>query len=182
MEFNVHSKIIKVTTVHYKVVETEDGIFRVWPDGDIEFYDPDLDYIWCDEDRYDPDFVDELRNLYEGVKMNVEQIAKVAHEVNRALCQAFGDDTQMPWEEAPEWQRSSAINNVEFHIINPSAGPEHSHNSWMTDKLNSGWKWGPIKDAEKKEHPSICAYRQLPPHEKAKDYLFCAVVNALKDE
>ena len=35
--------------------------------------------------------------------MNVEQIAKVAHEVNRALCQAFGDDTQMPWEEAPMW-------------------------------------------------------------------------------
>ena len=67
MEFTVHSKIIKVTTVNYKVVETEDGLFRVWPDGDIEFYDPDLDY-WCDEDRYDPDFVDELRNLYEGVK------------------------------------------------------------------------------------------------------------------
>ena len=178
----MHSKIIKVTTVNYKVVETEDGLFRVWPDGDIEFYDPDLDYIWCDEDRYDPDFVDELRNLYEGVKMNVEQIAKVAHEMNRALCQAFGDDSQVPWEEAPEWQRSSAINNVEFHIINPSAGPEHSHNSWMTDKLNCGWKWGPIKDAEKKEHPSICAYQQLPPHEKAKDYLFCAVVNTLKDE
>jgi len=68
MELSMHSKIIKVTTINYKVVETEDGIFRVWPDGDIEFYDPDLDYIWCDEDRYDPDFVDELRNLYEGVK------------------------------------------------------------------------------------------------------------------
>ena len=65
----MHSKIIKVTTVHYKVVETEDGIFRVWPDGDIEFYDSDdANYIWCDEDRYDTDFVDELRNLYEGVK------------------------------------------------------------------------------------------------------------------
>ena len=64
----MHSKIIKVTTVNYKVVETEDGIFRVWPDGDIEFYDPDLGYIWPDEDRYDPDFVDELCNLYEGVK------------------------------------------------------------------------------------------------------------------
>ena len=180
MEFNVHSKIIKVTTVHYKVVETEDGIFRVWPDGDIEFYDPDLDYIWCDEDRYDPDFVDELRGLW--VNADVSKIAKVAHEVNRALCQAFGDDSQVPWEEAPEWQRSSAINNVEFHIAHPDAGPEHSHNSWMTDKLNSGWKWGPVKDAEKKEHPSICAYQQLPPHEKAKDYLFCAVVNVLKDE
>ena len=180
MEFNVHSKIIKVTTVHYKVVETEDGIFRVWPDGDIEFYDPDLDYIWCDEDRYDPDFVDELLDLWDNA--DVSKIAKVAHEVNRALCQAFGDDSQVPWEEAPEWQRSSAINNVEFHIAHPDAGPEHSHNSWMTDKLNCGWKWGPIKDAEKKEHPSICAYQQLPPHEKAKDYLFCAVVNVLKDE
>ena len=59
----MHSKIIKATTINYKVVETEDGFFRVWPDGDIEFYDPDLDYIWCDEDRYDPDFVDELRGF-----------------------------------------------------------------------------------------------------------------------
>ena len=176
----MHSKIIKVTTINYKVVETEDGIFRVWPDGDIEFYDPDLDYIWCDEDRYDPDFVDELLDLW--VNADVSKIAKVAHEVNRALCQAFGDDSQVVWEEAPEWQRSSAINNVKFHITHPDAGPEHSHNSWMANKLSEGWKWGPIKDAEKKEHPSICVYQQLPPHEKAKDYLFCAVVNTLKDE
>ena len=57
-------QIRDVKTVTYKIVETNDGVFRVWPDGDIEFYDPDLDYIWADEDRLDPQFVQELRDLY----------------------------------------------------------------------------------------------------------------------
>ena len=35
----------------------------------------------------------------------VEQIAEVTHEVNRALCLAFGDASQKAWQDAPEWQR-----------------------------------------------------------------------------
>lgn len=34
----------------------------------------------------------------------VEQIARMAHEANRAYCQALGDDSQPAWEDAPEWQ------------------------------------------------------------------------------
>ena len=41
--------------------------------------------------------------------MNVEAVARVCHEANAALCQAFGDNTQLHWDEAPAWQRESAI-------------------------------------------------------------------------
>jgi hypothetical protein len=36
-------------------------------------------------------------------------IAKVCHEANRAYCQTISDNSQLPWEQAKEWQRASAI-------------------------------------------------------------------------
>lgn len=29
-------------------------------------------------------------------------IAKFAHEVNRAYCQAIGDNSQLPWKKGPD--------------------------------------------------------------------------------
>lgn len=109
----------------------------------------------------------------------VEQIARTAHEVNRAYCSAIGDDSQPAWEDAPQWQKDSAINGVKFHMLNPDAGPDHSHVEWLKEKQDSGWKYGPVKDAEKKEHPCFVPYDQLPTEQKAKDYLFKAVVHQL---
>lgn len=112
--------------------------------------------------------------------MTPEEIARVAHEINRAYCQALGDFSQQKWEDAPDWQKNSAINGVRFHIENPDAGPSHSHDEWLKEKTATGWKYGPVKDQEKKEHPCFVAYHMLPVEQKAKDYLFRAVVHALK--
>jgi hypothetical protein len=108
-----------------------------------------------------------------------EAIARVAHEVNRAYCAALGDLSQPAWETAPDWQKSSAINGVAFHRANPDAGPDHSHNEWLNEKAATGWKFGPVKDPEKKEHPCFVPYDELPVEQKAKDFLFRAVVHAL---
>lgn len=112
--------------------------------------------------------------------MTVEQIAKVCHEVNKAYCEALGDMSQTSWENAPEWQKSSAIAGVEFHVANTNAGPDNSHISWMKQKIEDGWVYGPVKDAEKKQHPCIIPFEMLPNEQKAKDYLFRQVVHSLK--
>lgn len=109
--------------------------------------------------------------------MNLE-IEEIAHEVNRAYCQAIGDNSQPAWNEAPDWQRQSAINGVGFHIDNPNAGPEASHESWLKQKIDTGWKHGAVKDAEKKEHPCIVPFAELPVQQQTKDYLFRAVVHS----
>ena len=111
---------------------------------------------------------------------SLEFIARAAHEINRAYCAALGDNSQPAWEDAPEWQRTSAINGVRFHIENPDAGPDASHVAWMAEKQATGWKYGPIKDAERKEHPCMVSYADLPVTQRAKDYLFRAVVHTLK--
>ena len=111
--------------------------------------------------------------------MDVQSIARVCHETNRAYCQSIGDNSQPDWDSAPDWQKQSAVNGVRFHLENPNASPSHSHDEWLKEKESTGWKWGPVKDPEKKEHPCCVPYDHLPENQKAKDALFIAVVHAL---
>lgn len=111
--------------------------------------------------------------------MLIEQIATVAHEANKAYCECNGDDSQLPWNEAPEWQRNSAIAGVKFHMKNLDAQPQDSHNSWLKQKEEDGWKYGEVKDAEKKEHPCFVPYDQLPVKQQMKDYIFGAITKAM---
>jgi hypothetical protein len=114
--------------------------------------------------------------------IEIEQIAKICHEVNRAYCSATGDNSQPSWDEAPSWQKESAVNGVMFHMSNPDSQPHHSHESWMKEKIETGWKYGPVKDTEKKEHPCMVPYDELPIEQRVKDYLFISVVRACKSE
>lgn len=106
------------------------------------------------------------------------QIAKICHEANKAYCETIGDNSQVSWAEAPAWQMDSAILGVNFHIKNPNAGPSGSHESWLKVKEKEGWKYGPIKDAVKKEHPCYVSYSQLPFEQRMKDYIFSSIVHA----
>lgn len=113
--------------------------------------------------------------------MDAIEIARVCHEVNRAYCQALGDDSQLPWSECPDWQRQSAIAGVNMHLANPGATPEDSHVAWLAQKEADGWRYGPVKDVEKREHPCIVPYSELPVEQRAKDFIFRGVVHALAE-
>ena len=111
--------------------------------------------------------------------MTPDQIARVCHEVNRAYCQALGDNSQPTWDDAPQWQRDSAALGVKLHTTNLDAGPQASHESWMAQKLAEGWTYGPTKDPEAKTHHCLVPFDQLPREQQAKDFIFRAVVHAL---
>lgn len=105
--------------------------------------------------------------------------AQAAHEVNRAYCAALGDNSQPAWEYAEEWQRSSAINGVDGVLHGNT--PEQSHESWLAEKERTGWKYGPVKDPAKKEHPCMVPYADLPEAQKKKDTLFVTTVRAMAE-
>jgi hypothetical protein len=103
--------------------------------------------------------------------------ARASHEANRAYCIAIGDYSQPHWEDAPEWQQSSAMSGVRGVIAGDT--PEQSHESWLAEKAATGWKYGATKDPEKKEHPCFVPYSELPEDQKAKDAVYVATVRAI---
>ena len=115
--------------------------------------------------------------LSDGVDIDViEGIARICHETNRVYCQNGGDDSQVAWEKAPQWQKDSAMMGVRFVIDNQHAPASANHDSWMAQKLADGWKYGEVKDEKKKEHPCIVPYEQLPLEQQLNNILFRRIV------
>lgn len=112
---------------------------------------------------------------------SIEEIAQATHEVNRVYCLALGDPSQVPWDEAPAWQRESAIAGVQSTIDGSAKTPEEQHELWAEHKRADGWVHGDVKDAEARTHPCLVPYDQLPSEQQAKDSIFRAVVMGLRD-
>lgn len=107
----------------------------------------------------------------------IEACARAAHEVNRAYCIAIGDASHMGWDAAPEWQRSSSINGVRGVLSGNT--PEQSHESWLAEKVANGWVYGDVKDVDKREHPCMRPYAELPTDQRLKDELYVGTVQAM---
>jgi len=44
----------------------------------------------------------------------------------------------------------------------------NTHEIWAYGRIADGWRWGPVRDDEKKEHPCLVPYEEL--SETEKDY------------
>jgi hypothetical protein len=108
----------------------------------------------------------------------VERAAKAAQEANYQLCQAIGDPADH-WDDAPDILKQSVRAGVLSILRDPTISPEKSHESWLEYKRAEDWKYGPVKDVEKKEHPCFLPYGQLPENQRLKDHLFGIVVRAV---
>lgn len=113
--------------------------------------------------------------------MKLTAIAMLCHSINAAYCLSQGDDSHLPWEQAPDELKKSIEYGVKLHLENPDTTPEQSHESWLKEKEAQGWAYGEVKDFEAKTHPCFKPYAELPAEQKAKDYLFKAVVNLARD-
>ncbi len=107
-----------------------------------------------------------------------EACAAAAHEVNKVFCDMTGDASQAHWEQAPEWQRTASIEGVAVAL--QGASPRQLFEAWKAAKQRDGWIHGPVKDGDKKTHPCLVEYDDLPPVQKAKDGLYSAVVGAMQ--
>lgn len=110
--------------------------------------------------------------------MTIDQIAQICHETNRTYCATLGDTSQPAWRDAPDWQQTSAINGVKFHLAYPDAGDSASHDSWLEEKRRTGWTYGSVKNPEKKTHPCFVPFTALPAEQQVKDALFRSIVHA----
>ena len=55
---------------------------------------------------------------------------------------------------------------------------ENAHDVWARERLSQGWKYGPVRRDDTREHPCLVPYAQLPESEKVYDRL--AAMETLK--
>jgi hypothetical protein len=108
--------------------------------------------------------------------MESRDIARIVHEANRAYCQTLGDGSQCCWDDAPEWQRTSAVLGIEAVRDGTAGTAEEQHESWLDEKRRTGWTYGSVKDPDAKTHPCMVPYAELPVEQQFKDHLFRAIV------
>lgn len=117
--------------------------------------------------------------MFEGMSDEEKRAycAAAAHEFNLLYCLAMGDHSQVHWASAPTWQRDSVLKGVEGILAGND--PRASHESWLEVKRAEGWKYGPVKDIEKKEHNCFLPYDELPLEQRVKDVNFRNVVKTM---
>lgn len=107
--------------------------------------------------------------------MTVEDIARTAHEVNGAYMSL---EEHKKWEDLPVEEKVSRMQGVAAQLRYGYSAPEQ-HELWMASKIQEGWTYGEQKDSEKKTHPCLVPYADLPEVMKTKDHIFRAVVQSL---
>lgn len=120
-----------------------------------------------------------LSRLSDDQRKALEWAAAVCHAANAEYCRRIGDPSQPAWDDAPEWQRESAMLGVLHVVEHPLEGPEKSHESWLAVKKADGWVYGAVKDPERKTHPCMVPYAELHESQRLKDRVFLGVARAL---
>ena len=106
---------------------------------------------------------------------DIKFIAERCHEANRTWCERHGDHSQKNWEESGWEMQDSCIKGVEGILAGNT--PEQSHESWTKHRTEHGWVYGEVKDPEKKTHPCLVTYAQLPVEQRVKDTIFHGTVH-----
>ena len=46
---------------------------------------------------------------------------------------------------------------------------KNTHDIWARQRMKDGWRFGPVRDDAKKEHPCLIVYEELPESEREYD-------------
>ena len=72
-------------------------------------------------------------------------------------------------EQMNKDQFESLLDGIQFQDEHPDNTPEQNHDNWMRMKIAQGWVYGENKDFDKKTHPDLVPFNELPEVEQRKD-------------
>ena len=81
----------------------------------------------------------------------------------------------LPGKCAPDWMKESTRDGVMFRINNPDKSPEDQHDNWLKHKQDTGWIYGPEKNTDRKTHPMMLPYKDVPQYEQNKDKIITSM-------
>lgn len=98
--------------------------------------------------------------LREEFIANIRHIGWVAYQI--AVQQSFN-------EKINKDQFESLLDGIRFLDEHPDNTPAQNHENWMKMKISQGWVYGKVKDFDKKTHPDMVPYDELPAVEQLKN-------------
>lgn len=115
--------------------------------------------------------------------MTTTDIAEIFHQANHVYSRTLGLESEFPtWKETPQVTRDALRDRVQRRLDHPDDPQSMEHDLWVAKKVSQGWKLGPVKDADKKEHPYMTPYDEVPERERDRDEIFIAIVLALRSQ
>jgi hypothetical protein len=81
------------------------------------------------------------------------------------------------WDELPAWQQDAMVDVTRRCMV--GATPEQMHALWVQHYSAHGWTYGPQKNWETKQHPTIMAWQHLPVRYQARFKLWQTIVMTL---
>lgn len=113
-----------------------------------------------------------------GNRYELEEIARVCHEANRAMQYIQGDPCpSQPWDNESTILRNALINAVRLMRMNYSN--EEIHQEWCDRYREEGWTCGPVKDSDQHTHPCLVPYCELPREQRHKTEVIRGIVFAM---
>ena len=123
---------------------------------------------------HNADLTSRRARAFDASDFVVEACARVATDVYAA-----GLGGAWPsWDAATHPVRETARASV--RAVFDGTTPEQWHARWKAEKEAEGWTWGPERDDERKQHPNLRPYRELPEAQRELDRVFAAAARATR--
>lgn len=121
----------------------------------------------------------EVRHQVDAIKI----ARKAVHDLVRAYSIKHGSAPSPEWAgmsvETQEGTTTALLHHADMIRAGNPVSPKESHEMWPESRKKEGWIYGKVKDFEKKIHPSLIPYDELPEVERRKDDLFIACAELL---
>jgi len=107
---------------------------------------------------------------------NLEKAARLVVAANRVYCNGIEDVIPPDWDDMSPFVKKAMIDAVRARLSDITMPLSVNHDSWMAARLADGWTLGEKKNEEKKIHPNLIPYAELPRQQRIKDLMFVTVV------
>lgn len=116
---------------------------------------------------------DDKTTSYDDVEPRPEALlfcAKLCHAAIKAYNDARGEIT-LDFGLI----KAGLVHAIQDAVEDERIDGKEMHRRWMEDKLAKGWVHGPEKDAQKRTHPCILGYEELPAEQRVKDNIILGI-------